>query len=188
MDVLPLREAADLPPEHRDIVKSGMNLHKIMVHSPATARWSQGVGGYLRHEAGLDARLRELGILQVACTSGSVYEYVQHLKIGREFGLNDADLAAVAIETVGQDSGLDPLARLVMRAAREMAQGHAAHPDTMRELAAALTPEHLVDLVFTLAFYVGFGRLTGSFQLEVEDDRKPLLIRFPMNGDQGTTR
>nr|WP_047170206.1 carboxymuconolactone decarboxylase family protein [Sphingomonas sp. Y57] len=180
MAVLPLIEAEDLPPEHRDIVKSGMNLHKTMVHSPETSRWSQRVGGYLRYDAALDPRLRELGILQVACIAGSEYEYAQHLRIGREFGMSDADLAAAAIETAGGDSGLEPLARLVMRAAREMTTGHAARPETMRELAAALSAEHLVDLIFTLAFYVGFGRLTGSFELEVEPNRRPLLDRFPM--------
>ena len=180
MGVLPLVEAKDLPVERRDIVKSGMNLHKTMVHSPETSRWSQALGGYLRHDTTLDARLRELGILQVACLSGSTYEYAQHLKIGREFGLSDADLEAAALETAGKDSRLDPLARLVVRAAREMGEGHAASEFTMRELADALSAEHLVDLVFTLAFYVGFGRLTGSFQLEVEPDREPLLNRFPM--------
>lgn len=180
MGVLPLLEAEDLPLELRDIVKSGINLHKTMVHSPETARWSQGVGGYLRYKSKLDGRLRELGILQVACISGSEYEYAQHLRIGQEFGMTDQDLAAVAIETAGGDSGLEPLARLVMRAAREMSVGHAASPATMRDLAAALSAEHLVDLIFTLAFYVGFGRLTGSFDLALEPDRRPLLERFPM--------
>ena len=184
MGVLPLLQAADLPPEQRDLVRSGMNLHKVMVHSRATARWSQAIGGYLRYDAELDARLRELGILQVACASGSEYEYAQHLRIGREFGLSDSDLAAVALETAGDDSGLEPLARLVMRAAREMALGHAAHRDTMIELAAALSPAHLVDLIFTLSFYVGFGRLTASFDVQVEDDRKALLRKFPMRRTQ----
>jgi alkylhydroperoxidase family enzyme len=178
--ILPLLDAHDLPPDQRDIVKSGMNLHKTMVHSPETSRWSQAVGGYLRYKATLDPRLRELGILQVACVSGSEYEYAQHLRIGREFGMTDADLAAAALETAGRDSGLEPLARLVMRAAREMAVGHAASEATMKGLAEELSAEHLVDLVFTLAFYVGFGRLTGSFRLEVEPDRLPLLRRFPM--------
>lgn len=180
MSILPLLNVEDLSPEHRDLVKSRMNLHRTMVHSPETSRWSQGVGGYLRYKSTLDGRLRELGILQVACISGSEYEYAQHLRIGREFGLTDTDLAAAALETAGENSGLEPLARLVMRAAREMAVGHKADAGTMRALAAVLSAEHLVDLVFTLAFYVGFGRLTGSFELEVEPDRLPLLEQFPM--------
>ncbi len=61
-----------------------------------------------------------------------------------------------------------------------MATGHRATPETMGELEAALSPEHLVDLVFTLAFYVGFGRLTGSFEVEIEPDRRALFERFPM--------
>jgi alkylhydroperoxidase family enzyme len=181
--VLPLIEADSLAPQHRDIVKSGTNLHRTTAHSPETSRLSQGLGGHLRHKTTLDGRLRELGILQVACSSGFEYEYAHHLRIGQEFGLTDADLAAAALETAGRDSGLEPLGRLVMRAGREMAVGLCASPGTMRELAAALSPEHLVDLVFALSFYVGFGRLTGSFELEVEPDLRPLLDRFPIRPD-----
>lgn len=180
MALLPYLEPDDLPPDQRDIVKSGLNLHKIMVYSPATARMSQLVGGYIRYDQGLDARLRELAILQVTCSAGSIYEYAQHLKIGEAFGIPPEDLAAVALEHAGLPNGLDPLARLVMRAAREMTLGEAATPETMRELQAALSPEHLVDLIFAIAFYVGFGRITGSFAIEVEAERKPYLDRFPM--------
>jgi alkylhydroperoxidase family enzyme len=180
MGVLTLLEAEDLLPEHRDLIASGLNLHKTTAHSPQTARWSQGLGGHLRHTSPLNSRLRELGILQVTSVLGYEYEYAQHLWIGREFGLSDRDLASVALETREEDSGLEPIARLVMRAGREMALGRAVTPATMRELSASMSPEHLVDLVFALSFYVGFGCLTASFEIEIEPDRRALLDRFPM--------
>ena len=180
MALLPFLEAEDLAPEHRDIVNSGFNLHKIMAYSPNTARLSQFVGGYIRHHLGLDSRLRELAILQVACIAGAEYEYAQHLKIGEDFGVPADDLAAVTLETEGVANCLDPVARLVMRAAREMTVGQAASPETMRELQVALSPEHLVDLIFVIAFYVGFARITGSFDIEVEPARRSNLHRFPM--------
>jgi alkylhydroperoxidase family enzyme len=180
MALLPYLQTEDLPPEQHDIIKSGMNLHKLMVHSPNTARMSQKVGGYIRYDQGLDARLRELAILQVATLAGSEYEYAQHLKIGEAFGIPDEDLAAVALESQGLPNGLDPLAKLVMKAAREMTLGEAASLETMAELRAALSKEHLVDLIFAIAFYVGFGRITGSFRIEIEDDRRTYLERFPM--------
>jgi alkylhydroperoxidase family enzyme len=184
--LLPFIEAESLAPDQRDLVKSGFNLHKVLVHSPNTARMSQLVGAYIRYRQGLDSRLRELAILQVACVAGSQYEYAQHLKIGDEFGIPADDLAAVALETQGLPNGLDPLARLVMRAAREMTLGEAASVETMRELQAVLSAEHLVDLIFTIAFYVGFGRITGSFAIEVEPERQTYLDRFPMPGHVGT--
>jgi alkylhydroperoxidase family enzyme len=180
MALLPFIEAESLAPELRDLVKSGLNLHKVMVHSPNTARMSQHVGGYIRFGQGLDSRLRELAILQVACAAGWEYEYAQHLKIGEEFGISSDDLAAVALETQGLPNCLDPLARLVMRAAREMTLGEAASYETMHELQATLSTEHLVDLIFAIAFYVGFGRITGSFVIEVEPQRRIYLERYPM--------
>jgi len=115
-----------------------------------------------------------------ACAAGWEYEYAQHLKIGEEFGISSDDLAAVALETQGLPNCLDPLARLIMRAAREMTLGEAASDETMRELQATLSTEHLVDLIFAIAFYVGFGRITSSFLIEVEPQRRIYLERFPM--------
>ncbi len=73
MAIFPYKQAEDLPPEDRDVIASGRNLHKIMVYSPGTARASQTCGGHIRRKMTLDPRLRELAILMVAQTAGSGY-------------------------------------------------------------------------------------------------------------------
>ena len=77
---------------------------------------------YIRHKSKLDPRLRELAILQVGYLANSPYEYSHHVKIGREFGVSDDDIRAIGEETAGRPSKLDPLAKAVLRAAREMTQ------------------------------------------------------------------
>lgn len=183
MALLPHIEADALAPADQELVSSGFNLHKVMVHSPGTARASQACGAHIRYHQNLDPRLRELAILQVACQAGSAYEYAQHLKIGEAFGIPCDDLAAVALETAGLPNGLDFLAKLVMKVAREMTIDRHASRETMLELKAVLPAEHLVDLVFAIAFYVGFTRLTGSLEIEVEPERQHLIDRFPMRAE-----
>ena len=64
--------------------------NKLLVNSPGMARVFNGIGGYIRFESKLDPRLRELAILQVGRPERSEYEFIHHVKIGREFGVSDA--------------------------------------------------------------------------------------------------
>ena len=91
---LPYLEADQVAPEYRDMLKRNTNLHKLLVNSPDMARAFSGVGGYIRFKSKLDPRLRELAILQVGWLEKSEYEFTHHVKIGKEFGVTDEDIAA----------------------------------------------------------------------------------------------
>src|SRR5262250_2359306 len=115
---LPYLEADQVAPEYRDMLKRNINLYKLLVNSPDMARAFNGVGGYIRHKSKLDPRLRELAILQVGWMTQTEYEFTHHVKIGREFGVTDADIQGVIDETAGKASSLEPLVRVVLRGAR----------------------------------------------------------------------
>jgi alkylhydroperoxidase family enzyme len=172
-------EAEDIAPEHRDIIGTGMNLHKVMVHSPRTARMSRQVGLYLRRDCTLDRRLCELAIIQVASMARSAYEYTHHLKIAEDLGVPADQLAAIAKESEGIASGLDGPAVTVLRAAREMWTELHIHDTTFAALQCDLSAEHIVDLIFAISFYCGFVRLTGSLALDLEPAFLPYLERYP---------
>src|SRR5664279_3931059 len=114
---LPYLEADQIAPEYRDMLKRNTNLHKLLVNSPEMARAFNGIGGYIRFKSTLDPRLRELAILQVGWLEQSEYEFTHHVTIGREFGVSDADIEALILETEGKPSGLEPLARAILRGA-----------------------------------------------------------------------
>src|SRR5215475_15231380 len=120
---LPYLDRSDLAPEHQDILKRNINLHRLLVHSPNGARAFNAVGNFIRHGSRLDPRLRELAILQVGYVARSPYEYSHHVKIGRDFGVSDDDIRAIAAETAGRASALEPLAKAVLQAARDMTRG-----------------------------------------------------------------
>ena len=90
---LPYLEADQIAPEYRDMLKRNTNLHKLLVNSPDMARAFNGIGGYIRFKSKLDPRLRELAILQVGWLEKSEYEFTHHVKIGKEFGVTDEDIA-----------------------------------------------------------------------------------------------
>src|ERR1700761_9168207 len=119
---LPYLEADQVAPEYRDMLKRNTNLHKLLVNSPDMARAFNGVGGYIRFKSKLNPRLRELAILQVGWLEQSEYEFTHHVKIGKEFGVTDEDIAGVIAETEGKPSKLEPLVKTILKGAREMAR------------------------------------------------------------------
>lgn len=179
---LPYLDKADLAAEDQDLLARNINLFRALVHSPNGARAFGGIGGFIRHKSRLDPRLRELAILQVGYLARSEYEYSHHIKIGRDFGLSDDDIRAVATETEGASSDLEPLAKMVLKAAREMTKELAVSDETFAALQQGLDAERLTDLIMTIAFYNGVVRLLASLQIDVEDDYLPYLEEFPLPG------
>src|SRR4029453_1622300 len=87
---VPYLQQSDLAAEHQDLLARNITLFQALVNSPNAARAFSGLGQFIR------------------------------FKIGRDFGVSDADIRALIAETEGKPNDLDPLAKAVLRAAREM--------------------------------------------------------------------
>jgi alkylhydroperoxidase family enzyme len=177
---VPYLSKADLKPEDQDLLAREINLNRALVNSPGATRAFGRLGGFIRNSSTLDPRLREMAILQVGYLARSEYEYSHHIKIGHEFGVSDDDVRAISLETAGEDSGLEPLAKAVLRGARQMTAGEAIDGATFSELQAARGAEHLTDLVVTIAFYCGVVRLLATLGIDVEPEYLHYLEEFPL--------
>jgi alkylhydroperoxidase family enzyme len=177
---IPYLDKSDLAAENQDLLARNINLHRALSHSPNGARSFTGLGKFIRHQSRLDPRLREMAIIQVGYLTRSPYEYSHHIKIGRDFGVSDDDIRAIIAETAGRPTALEPLAKTVLRAAREMTLGMAASDETFAALRRELDTERLTDLVMTIAFYNGVVRLLATMQIDVEADYLPYLDEFPL--------
>ena len=179
---LPYLEADQVAPEYRDMLKRNTNLHKLLVNSPDMARAFNGIGGYIRFNSKLDPRLRELAILQVGWMEKSEYEFTHHVKIGKEFGVTDDDIAALMAETEGKPSKLEPLAKAILRGAREMVRELAMSEATFAEIKQELSDEQMVDLVLTIAFYCAVVRVLATMKIDNEPYYKEVLQQYPIPG------
>lgn len=177
---VPYLDKTDLAAENRDLLSRNINLYRALAHSPNGLRSFSTLGKFIRHQSRLDPRLRELAILQVGYRARSPYEYSHHIKIGRDFGVSDDDIRAIIAETEGKRSALEPLAKAVLRAAREMTSDMAVSDATFAELRQGLDTECLTDLVITIAFYNGVVRLLATMEIDVEEDYRHYLDEFPL--------
>ena len=179
---LPYLEAEQIAPEYRDMLKRNTNLHKLLVNSPGMGRAFNDVGNFIRFKSKLDPRLRELAILQVGWMERSEYEFTHHVKIGKEFGVTDEDIVAMMAETEGKPSRLEPLARAILKGAREMVRELAMSDATFSEIKQQLSNEHMTDLVITIAFYCAVVRVLATMKIDNEPYYKEVLLQYPIPG------
>lgn len=177
---VPYLQQSDLPPEHQHLLARPIALNRAMANNPEASKAFSVPAMYIRHKSKLDPRLRELAILQVGYSAKSPYEYSHHVKIGREFGVSDDDIRAIGEETAGRPSKLDPLAKTVLRAAREMTSDLAMSDATFAALEKELGREKLIDLTMAIAFYNGVVRLLATLQIDVEPEYQQYLVDHPL--------
>jgi alkylhydroperoxidase family enzyme len=183
---LPYLQQSDLAAEDRDLLAprasdgSVPNLYRVLAHGPKVMRKQNALAMHIRHDSRLDPRLRELAILQVGYMTRQPYEYSHHVKLAMEFGCSEDDIRALAEETAGRSSKLDPVARLVLKAAREMTEDEAMSDATFAALQGALDNDRLMELIIAIATYNGVIRILNTLQIDVEDSYRRYLEKFPL--------
>jgi alkylhydroperoxidase family enzyme len=177
---LPYLDRSDLPEDLQSLITPGVNITRAMAHSPKAARKFGALGHYIRHGSALDPRLSELAIIQVGYLTRTPYEYAHHVKIGLDFGVTEEDIRAIAEETAGRTTTLDPVSRAVLQAAREMTLDLTVSDAAFAVLHDALGAERLVDLLLAISIYNGVVRLLGALRIDVEEDYLSYLDRFPL--------
>jgi alkylhydroperoxidase family enzyme len=180
---LPYLDRADVAPAYQDLLDRPINLFRALLHSPDGARALSPMARHIRFGSKLDPRLREMAILQIGYVTRSAYEYSHHIKIGREFGVSDDDIRAITAETEGRPTTLDPLAKTVLKAAREITTDLGIADPTFAILRENLDTERFTDLILTIAFYNAVVRILATLQIDVEDAYLPYLEQFPLPGD-----
>lgn len=175
---LPYLNPEDLAEGDRDLLTRMITLHRCLVNSPGAARAFSGLGQYIRFKSKIDPRLRELAILQIGWLARSAYEWSHHVRIGHDFGVTDADVKALIADTAGEANTLEPLAKLVLKGAREIHAGGMS-AETFAELQAHLNNEQMVDLTITASFYCAVVRTLATLAIDVEPDYQTYLDRYP---------
>jgi 4-carboxymuconolactone decarboxylase len=148
----------------------------IHLHSPALARHSRPLNRYLRQEAGLGGRLRELAILVTARELDSRFEWAAH----EAEALRDG-LAPAIIETIRhrRDTGqLDAADAVVIELGREIFTARKVGSATFARALAQFGRRQLVDLVALMGNYAATAALLTAFDMQLDPDQpSPLPVQ-----------
>jgi hypothetical protein len=104
------------------------------------------------------------------------------VKIGKEFGVTDADIEGLMAETAGKTSALEPLTKAILKGAREMVRELAMSDTTFAEIKKELSDEHMTDLVLIIAYYCGVVRVLATMKIDNEPYYKEVLQQYPIPG------
>ncbi|MGA8401599.1 MAG: carboxymuconolactone decarboxylase family protein [Stellaceae bacterium] len=181
---LPLPKREELSPEaqvayDRLISTSSRNLRGlrgpggIQLHSPELSRVSRPLNHYLRFEAGLGGRLRELAILVTAREHDSQFEWAAHEAEALREGV-----APELIDIVRHRRGLDGVAQadaVVIALGREMFGARRVSSETFARCLAQFGRRKLVDLVALMGNYAATAALLTAFDTRLDPRQEPGL-------------
>lgn len=145
----------------------------ILLHSPDLARYTRPLNHYLRYEAGLGGRVRELAILVTARALDSQFEWCAHeAEAGRQ------GIAPEIIDIIKyrkDTAALDEADRIVIDLGREIFTAKKVAPLTFERALRQFGRRALINLVALMGNYAGTAALLTAFDMQLDPGQTPLL-------------
>ncbi len=145
----------------------------LHLHSPGLARHTRPLNHYLRQEAGLGGRLRELAILVTARELDSQFEWAAHEAEAQREGISPE-----IIETIRhrRDTGsLDEADAIVVQLGREIFTSRKVCSGIFGRALKLFGRRKLVDLVALMGNYAATAAMLTAFDMQLDPDQPPPL-------------
>jgi putative methionine-R-sulfoxide reductase with GAF domain/alkylhydroperoxidase family enzyme len=148
----------------------------IQLRSPDLARRTRPVNHYLRHEAGLGGRVRELAILATAREHDSQFEWAAHEPAALAEGISPEIVDIVRWR--GLTAALAEADAIVIDLAREIFWTRRVAPQTYARALALFGRRKLVDLVALMGNYAATAALLTAFDMQLHPGQPTPLPRL----------
>lgn len=176
MTRLPYVHPARAPDAVRDTLRMlpDLNLFRIAGHAQtALVPWLT-LGGTLLSSLSLDPVLRELVILQVATSSGSDYERIQHQAIAAGAGVPAPQAAAVVAGQLESPSLGDYAP--VLRVVDDLVRTHTTNAAGFDLLRRRLNDQEIVEVLLVVGYYLGVALLAAAVDLDLDPPAQMAVV------------
>lgn len=180
MAIVPYVTPDKLGEEHRELLVRPINLFRGLANSPELFARFHAMGEWIRWDCELDPREREMLILAVGYLTNSPYEFSHHIALSAQFGVTDADIAALVDHLEGRASALGDRERLLADSARELTEDRRLADATADALVETFGNARVVDIVAIGSFYNMVVRVLGGLRIDNEPEYEQHLDRFPL--------
>lgn len=159
-----------------------LSVFRVALHCPNVAAGLHGMLRHLLFESAFDPRRRELIIMRLGWTSGSVYEWTQHWRVAALLGVDPDDI--LAVRQWRASDRFDEIDRAVLAATDEVITSGSITEQTWNVCRALLDDAQLVELVVVIANWRLFATILLSWQVPLEDG----VEAWPPDGRRPPTR
>ena len=153
-----------------------INSLSVLARHPRLAEAYLNFSLYLRFDATLGDRVRELLILRTAWRRGAAYELARHGRIATRLGFTDDELRRIATADAGD--AWSPVESLLLSATDELCADHRVADATWSGLLDVFSEQEMMDIVVTVGAYDMMAMAFNTFGVRPEDD----LPAFPPPG------
>ena len=143
----------------------------ILLHSPQLSRYTRPLNRYLRHEAGLGGRVRELAILTPARELDSQFEWAAHEPEAIAEGIPREIIDIIKHRK--DTSSLDEADAIVIELGREIFGAKKVASATFARSSQQFGRRALVDLVALMGNYAGTAALLTAFDMQLDPGQAP---------------
>lgn len=145
-----------------------LSVFRIALKNPPVARALNDVLHTLLQRGKLDPRLRELVIMRIGWTTGSVYEWAQHWRVATQLGMQADDI--LGVRDWPDHTAYGPLERAVLTATDETVTDGVISERTWGELRRLIEDDAvLVELVVAIGNWRLFSSLLRSLEVPLEE-------------------
>jgi 4-carboxymuconolactone decarboxylase len=148
-----------------------INSLSVLARHPALAEAYLRFSLYLRFEATLGDRVRELLILRTAWLRSGRYELARHGRIATRIGFTDEELGRIPEGSAAP--GWAPEEALLLRAVEELCEHFQITDATWAALGERYSEPQLMDIVMTVGAYDMLAMAFNTFGVEPEADLPP---------------
>jgi 4-carboxymuconolactone decarboxylase len=145
----------------------------ILLHSPELSRHARPLNRYLRHEAGLGGRVRELAILTTARELDSQFEWAAHEPEALGEGISQEIIDVIKHRK--DTSSLDEADAIVIELGREIFGARKVASATFSRALRQFGRRALVDLVALMGNYAGTAALLTAIDMQLDRGQPPPL-------------
>ena len=147
-------------------------VYRTLAQHPRMYSPRQLLSEYIRTQATLEPRVRELLIMRIGVLCGSDYEWAAHAPAGRRAGMSEEDVRHVV---AGPIAGSEAFDDTLLRAVDELYSARVISDATWGQLAARFNDQQLLDVLITTGGYhmVSMALNTFGVQLEPGGERIP---------------
>jgi len=150
---------------------------RAWIHSPEMGGRAQKLGEFLRYDTVLGPVLSELAVLITARFWSAAYVFNSHARSGREAGLAQDIIDAIA---AGREPRFDdPKAKAIHDYAWVLHRTHFVPEDIHRAAVAALGEQGVVELIGLLGYYTLTAMTINAFAFPLPEGAPPPFPDLP---------